>query len=59
MSCEIISRPLIGQKYECYRVIEFIEVDELDEGNISLSSSTSMTNIGMSVKKALVAMTYF
>ena len=40
---DIISRPLIGQKYEYYIVIEVIEVDELDEVNISLSSSTSMT----------------
>ena len=28
---------------ECYIVIEVIEVDELDEGNKLLSSSTSMT----------------
>ena len=29
------SRPLIGQKNECYIVEEGIEVDEIDEGNIS------------------------
>ena len=29
------SRPLIGQKRECYIVEEVIEVDELNEGNIS------------------------
>ena len=29
------SRPLIGQKRECYIVEEVIEVDELDKGNIS------------------------
>ena len=43
MGSEIISRPLIGQKYECYIVIEVIDVDELDEGNISSNSSTSTT----------------
>ena len=32
--CEIISRPLICQKYKCYIVIEVIEVDDLDESNI-------------------------
>ena len=32
---EIISRLLIGRKYECYIVIEVIEVDEINEGNIS------------------------
>ena len=41
--CEIISRPLIGHKYECYIIIEVIVVDELDKGNILLSSSTSVT----------------
>ena len=30
------SRPLIGQKRECYIVEEVIEVDELDKGNISV-----------------------
>ena len=29
------SRPLIGQKRECYIVEEVIEVDELSKGNIS------------------------
>ena len=29
------SRPLIGQKSECYIVKEVIKVDELDKGNIS------------------------
>ena len=29
------SRPLIGQKRDCYIVEEVIEVDELDKGNIS------------------------
>ena len=32
------SRPLIGQKKECYIVEEVIEVDELDKGNISAAS---------------------
>ena len=32
------SRPLIGQKNECYIVEEGIEGDELDEGNISDAS---------------------
>ena len=32
------SRPLIGQKRECYIVKEVIEVDELDEGSISAAS---------------------
>ena len=41
--CKIISRPLIGRKYECYIVIEVIEVDELHEGKMLLSSSPSMT----------------
>ena len=35
---EIISRPLIGQKYECCIVIEVIDLDELDEGNISVAA---------------------
>ena len=35
LSSEIISRPLIGQKYECYVVIEVIEVDELQKGKIA------------------------
>ena len=35
---DIISRPLIGQKYEYYIVIEVIEVDELDKGNISAAA---------------------
>ena len=40
--CEIISRPLIGQKYECYIIIEIIEVDKLSlllVKNINLTSS--------------------
>ena len=36
--CEMISRPLIGQKNECYIVIEVIEVDELDVGSISAAA---------------------
>ena len=59
VSSEIISRTLIGGKYECYIVIEVIEVNELEEGNILPSSSTSMTNICVSVDTAIVAMTYF
>ena len=43
VSCEMNFRPLIGRKYECYIVIEVIEVDEVDKGSISLGSSTSMT----------------
>ena len=35
---EIILRTLIGQKYECYIVIKVIDVDELDEGNISAAA---------------------
>ena len=34
----MISMPLIGQKYECHIVIEVIEVDELDEGFISVAA---------------------
>ena len=36
--CDIIYRPLIGRKYECYNVIEVIDVDELDKGNISAAA---------------------
>ena len=32
------SRHLIGQKKECYIVEEVIEVDELNEGNITAAS---------------------
>ena len=32
------SRPLIGQKKECYIVVEVIEVDDLDKGNVSAAS---------------------
>ena len=32
------SRPLIGQKKECYIVQEVIEVDELDKGNTSAAA---------------------
>ena len=32
------SRPLIGQKKECYIIEEVIEVDELNKGNISAAS---------------------
>ena len=35
---EMISRPLVGRKYECYIVIEVIDLDELDEGNISAAT---------------------
>ena len=35
---EIISRPLIGQNYECYIVIEVIELEEVDVGNISAAA---------------------
>ena len=34
----IFSWLLIGGKYECYIVEEVIEVDELDEGNISAAA---------------------
>ena len=37
----IFSRLLIGGKYECYIVEEVIEVDELDEGNISAAAGKS------------------
>ena len=40
---QMISRPLIGHKYECYIVIEVTEVNKLDEGNKLSSLSTSMT----------------
>ena len=32
------SRPLIGEKSECYIVEEVIKVDELDKGNIPAAS---------------------
>ena len=38
LSSEIISRPLIGRKYESYIIIEVINVDELGEGNISAAA---------------------
>ena len=38
MSSEIISRPLIGRNYECYIVIEVIDVDETDGGKISAAA---------------------
>ena len=41
---EIISRPLIGRKYECYIVIEVIDVDELDKGNISAAAEKKTNN---------------
>ena len=50
VSYEIISMPLIGQKYECYIVIE---VDELNKDNISSSSSTSMTISAVAGKQLL------
>ena len=35
--CHVIfSRPLIGQKWECYIVEEVFDVDELDEGYLDL-----------------------
>ena len=37
-------RPLIGWKYECYIIIEVIDVDELDKGNIS--AAENKTNNG-------------
>ena len=37
-------RPLIGQKRVCYIVEEVIEVDELDEGNISAASANKTNN---------------
>ena len=40
------SRPLIGQKWECYIVEEVIDVDELNEGNISASAGNK-TNYGV------------
>ena len=46
VSSEIISRPLIGQKYECYIVIEVIDVDELDEGNITAAAENKTNNEG-------------
>ena len=51
MSSEIISRPLIGRKYECYIVIEVIEVNVIDEGNILMSSSTLMTKSAVAGKQ--------
>ena len=39
-----ISRPLIGRKYECYIVIEVIDVDELDKGNISAAAEKKTNN---------------
>ena len=33
--CKIISGPLIGRKQESYIAEDVIEVDELDEGNVS------------------------
>ena len=50
MGSEIISRPLIGQKYECYIVFD---VDELNKDNISASSSTSMTIYAVAGKQLL------
>ena len=45
LSSEIISGPLVGEKYECHIVIDVIDVDELDEGNIS-DAAESKTNNG-------------
>ena len=44
MASEIISKPLIGQKYHCYIVIEVIDVYELEEGNISVAAENKTTN---------------
>ena len=33
------SRPLIGQKWECYIVEEDVDVDELDEGYLLISAA--------------------
>ena len=33
------SKPLIGQKRECYIVKEVIEVDEHDEGNLKSAAA--------------------
>ena len=41
---EIISRPLIGRKYDCYIVIEVIDLDELNEGNISAAAENNTNN---------------
>ena len=41
---KIISRPLIGPKYECYIVIEDIDVDELDLDNISAAAENKTNN---------------
>ena len=35
------SRPLNGQKRECYIVEEVIEVDELNEGNLYAANKTN------------------
>ena len=45
----IISRPLIGRKYECYmhcHCIEVIDVDELDEDKISARAENKTNKLG-------------
>ena len=39
------SRPLIGQKWECYIVEEVIDVDELNEGNIHAAAEARLTKV--------------
>ena len=38
------SRPLIGQKWECYIVEEVIDVDELDEGYLISAAAGKQGN---------------
>ena len=49
-----MSRPLIGQKRECYIVEEVIEVDKLDEGSISVAAEKqdelSCATLGLKLK---------
>ena len=44
------SRPLIGQKWECYIVEEVIDVDELDEGYLISASLASLDLLNVKVK---------
>ena len=44
VSCSPISSPLIGRKYECYVVIEVIDVDELDKGNLTAAVENKTDN---------------
>ena len=41
--CDVtFSRPLIGQKRECYIIEQVIEVDELDKDNISAAAEMKL-----------------